>query len=196
MCDRWRKILQNCNMTAVVTILSLSICNSLTKSQSLCHHLKASNLILIHNHVSWSDSGPWRCRLKCWEICQRGEGYGSVLWSVDSEWQDPSPVSLCETGPLYLSPALTLWPLTPFCQVILMPPWPAMKPESTLGGRKHTIIKQLKPAYYQLITEHRFFQLAKEPKSKRPNLPRKDVPLRSPSSEVEQNKNIYITITT
>lgn len=130
------------------SLFKVSVTAWLSLIQSLCHHLKASNLILIHNHVSWSESGPWRCRLQCWEICQRGEGYGSVLWSVDSEWQDPSPVSLCETGPLYLSPALTLWPLTPFCQVILMPPWPAMKPESTLGDRKHASIKQLKPAYY------------------------------------------------
>lgn len=81
--------------------------------QSLCHHLKVSNLILIHNHVPLSESGSWRCRLGCWEICHRGEGYGSVLWSADSEWQDPSPVSLCVTGPPYLSLALTLWPLTP-----------------------------------------------------------------------------------
>lgn len=109
-----------------------------------------SNLILIHNHVPRSDSGPWTRRLQWWEICQRGEGYGSVLWSTDSEWQDPAPVSLCETGPLYLSLALTLWPLTPSCQVILIPRWPAMKPESTLGGGK---------LYHQTVKTYVFMNL-------------------------------------
>lgn len=33
------------------------------------------------------------------------------------------------------------------CQVILMPSWPAMKPENTWGDRKHASIKRLEPMY-------------------------------------------------
>lgn len=114
--------------------------------QSLrCHHLQVSNLILIH-----IPPGRWRRRLRRWEICHRGEGYGSVLWSADSEWQDSSPVSLCATGLQYLIVALTRRPLTPparsfSCHLNLL------KPESAAGGRKWACIKRLNPGIIKLL---------------------------------------------
>lgn len=80
------------------------------KKWTSCHHVKISNSILIHNQASRSSevqtaalrdlSGRWRLWLSA-----------VIYW----QWvtRPPSPVSLCETRALYLSLALTPWPVTP-----------------------------------------------------------------------------------
>lgn len=53
----------------------------------------------------------------------------------------------------------------PSCQVILMPPWPAMKPESTMGDGKYANIKQLKPMYYRAFFPiHKMWNIVSDPK--------------------------------
>lgn len=86
---------------------------------SLCHRLKISNLILIHNHVSRS-SEVQTAALR--DLSERWRLWLSAVIYWQWVTRPPSSVSLCETRALYLSLALTPVTCDPSWQVILMPP--------------------------------------------------------------------------
>lgn len=95
----------------------------------------------IFKHLSWSLelqatvlrdlSGRWRLwfsAMICWQWVTRPL---SCLLKCNM-----TPVPVHSADPVTSDPT---------CQVILMPPWPAMKPENTVGERKRACIKQLNP---------------------------------------------------